>query len=344
MREAISNYCARIGKDPLLVQGLGGNVSWKEGKTLWIKASGRCLAEAEKDDIFVPVVLDELRIALAETPVPQLPGRTGGNAHRPSIETFMHVAMPQKIVVHLHAIEALAVLVRSDAHETLRICLGSRFSWTWVPYRQPGAALAQAVAHALYRTPDANVVFLQNHGILVGGETIEHIDGCLADISSDLKQDLSISDDFEPHPDAPFLPSALHVGPMDYVAIEDERVQSMVHIWALYQRLSEAWALYPDHIVFLGEKAPVFENRADAEKYGRRYRPTLLFIKDDGVFVKPGFDNTQLAQLKCYYDIISRQREHHILVELDQKDRDDLTHWEAERYRVEASRQKGSKI
>ena len=203
MREAINNYCARIGKDPLLVQGPGGNVSWKDGKTLWIKASGTCLADAKKDDIFVPVVLDELRSALAETPFPQLPGRMAGNAPRPSIETFMHVALPQKVVVHLHAIEALAVLVRSDAHEALRTRLGSRFSWTWVPYRQPGAALAQAVALALHRTPDANIVFLQNHGILAGGEDIEHIDRCLADIISVLKQDLAVSNDFETHPAPP---------------------------------------------------------------------------------------------------------------------------------------------
>ena len=337
MREAISNYCAHIGKDPLLVQGPGGNVSWKEGKTLWIKASGTCLADAGKDDIFVPVVLDELRSALAETPVPQLPGRTGGNAPRSSIETFMHVVMPQKVVVHLHAIEALAVLVRADAQETLRTRLGSRFSWTWVPYRQPGAALAQAVALALYRTPDANVVFLQNHGVLVGGETIEDIDRRLADITSGLKQNLAVSDDFETNAEKP--PSALRIGPLDYVAIEDARLQSMVHIRGLYQRLSEAWALYPDHIVFLGEKAPVFQTRGDAEKYGRRHRPPLLFIQDDGVFVKPGFDKAQCAQLKCYYDILARQGPHHALVELAQKDRDDLNHWEAERYRVEVSRQ-----
>ena len=63
MREAIRNYCTLIGKNPLLVQGAGGNVSGKEDKMLWIKASGTCLADAEKDDIFVPVGLGELRAA-----------------------------------------------------------------------------------------------------------------------------------------------------------------------------------------------------------------------------------------------------------------------------------------
>ena len=42
----VTDYCAHIGADPLLVQGAGGNVSWKEDGTLWIKASGKWLAGA----------------------------------------------------------------------------------------------------------------------------------------------------------------------------------------------------------------------------------------------------------------------------------------------------------
>ena len=48
MREAMMNFCASIGSDPLLVQGPGGNVSWKENNCLWVKASGTWLASAKK--------------------------------------------------------------------------------------------------------------------------------------------------------------------------------------------------------------------------------------------------------------------------------------------------------
>ena len=137
MRHDIRKYCARIGQEPLLVQGAGGNLSWKDGGVLWIKASGAWLADAEKDDIFVPVDLDALRAALARPPHLSLPERTDGGARRPSIETFMHGVMPQRIVLHLHAIEALAVLVRADARETLRARLRNRFRWEWVEYRKP---------------------------------------------------------------------------------------------------------------------------------------------------------------------------------------------------------------
>ena len=35
-----------IGADPLLIQGPGGNTSFKSGDELWVKASGAWLAEA----------------------------------------------------------------------------------------------------------------------------------------------------------------------------------------------------------------------------------------------------------------------------------------------------------
>ena len=334
MRHDIVNYCARIGQETLLVQGAGGNVSWKDGGTLWIKASGAWLADAAKDDIFVPVDLDALRAALAGPPHLRLPERAEGHARRPSIETFMHVVMPQRIVIHLHAIEALAVLVRADALETLRARLRDRFHWEWVEYRQPGAELARSVAAVLGRTPDANVVFLQNHGILVGGDTIEEIDRRIEGLVSALKQDVA-SNESASQP-IHKSPNALHIGSFEYAAIEDARIQSLVHAPELYRRLLEAWALYPDHVVFLGENAAVFETRREARRYAKKRRPPLLFIRGEGVFTKPGFDQAQRTQLVCYYEVLTRQRPQDVLVELTEKDVHDLLHWEAEQYRVNA--------
>ena len=60
----IKSYCAQIGSDPLLVQGAGGNVSWKDGNTLWIKGSGSWLSDALDDEIFIPVDLYNLNKAI----------------------------------------------------------------------------------------------------------------------------------------------------------------------------------------------------------------------------------------------------------------------------------------
>ncbi len=119
-RATLSDYCAAIGADPLLVQGAGGNASWKDADTLWVKASGTWLAEARARDIFVPVDLAHLRGAIATGQLDVTPRPLGDSGLRPSIETLLHALMPQPVVLHLHAVELLAQLVRPGFTEHLR--------------------------------------------------------------------------------------------------------------------------------------------------------------------------------------------------------------------------------
>ena len=96
---------ARLGKDPLQVQGPGGNTSVKDGDVMWIKASGTELAHADQQDIFVAV---DRAAALAEAN-----GSAGDGSCqeavldpyttlRPSIETTFHAAFDHAVVVHTH--------------------------------------------------------------------------------------------------------------------------------------------------------------------------------------------------------------------------------------------------
>src|SRR5262245_52636510 len=93
---------ARVGKNILLVQGAGGNSSVKDGDVLWVKASGTWLADAENEDIFVPVALSAARAALArgDERVPLAPN--ANTTLRGSIETALHALMPHPVVLHVH--------------------------------------------------------------------------------------------------------------------------------------------------------------------------------------------------------------------------------------------------
>ena len=51
---------ARLGEDLNLVQAGGGNTSWKENGTLWIKASGKWLVNAAREEMFVPVPIADV--------------------------------------------------------------------------------------------------------------------------------------------------------------------------------------------------------------------------------------------------------------------------------------------
>ena len=61
MIKSIIKFCSKISKDELLVQGAGGNVSYKiNDNEMLIKASGTWLEDASKKNIFVNVDLNKL--------------------------------------------------------------------------------------------------------------------------------------------------------------------------------------------------------------------------------------------------------------------------------------------
>lgn len=116
LHAAIVDFCARIGRDRLLVQGAGGNVSYKSNGALWIKASGTWLADAASQEIFVPVDLAHLQSAIARDDFEVSPISRDVDARlRPSIETLLHALLPHAVVAHLHEINALVHLVQKTA-------------------------------------------------------------------------------------------------------------------------------------------------------------------------------------------------------------------------------------
>lgn len=86
---------AQIGRDPLLTQASAGNTWIKIDGRLWIKASGKWLANALQEDIFVPVDLLELRNCVRQQrPIRATVKNLSGEQLQPSIETAMHAVLP----------------------------------------------------------------------------------------------------------------------------------------------------------------------------------------------------------------------------------------------------------
>jgi len=51
----------QVGRNINLTQGAGGNISYKSGDILWIKASGFWLSEALTKQIFIPLDIHSLK-------------------------------------------------------------------------------------------------------------------------------------------------------------------------------------------------------------------------------------------------------------------------------------------
>lgn len=336
MRQEIIQLCVDLGKNPLMVQGAGGNVSWKDGEVLWVKGSGAWLASADRDDIFVPVDLTDLKEALSNEKFDFKPKVIGKHYYRSSIETMLHALMPTNIVVHLHAVEALTHLVIRDSRDSInrlirKPCLNEARS-AFVEYYKPGPELAKAVYQTLQSNPTSNIIFLKNHGVVVGANTNDEIRELLKNISSIFKPKNM------PHQHALLrsLPSINCGFEAYYNPFFDVEVQNLALDPTLYKRLHSDWVLYPDHAVFLGSIASTFSSWIDFEskKYSLTDLPTLIFIENTGVFIRPDFNMSQAAQLRCYYDVISRIDSNIILDPLSESAISDLLDWDAEKYRV----------
>jgi len=335
LKTSVIEYCSSIGADPLLVQGAGGNVSWKDKDTLWVKASGTWLAEAAEKDIFLPVDLPHLQTAIERGDFSVTPRLSGESLLRPSIETLLHALMPHRVVVHLHAIEILAHLVRDNCQADLESLLDDFTSWAIVDYYKPGAALAAAVSATLAQKPNVDVIFLKNHGVVIGGNSAKQVDNILKRITKALRTtpiiNVRISNEA--------LTKAVY--DLDqYIPVAAREVHQLSVNTALFNRVTRDWALYPDHVVFLGPSASIYKSTIEFLGECKNFKklPELIFIQGIGVFARSTFNNAKIAQLQCYYDILSRQGWNHSLRSLNERQISDLLEWDAERYRVSISK------
>lgn len=328
-RAQVEAFCASAGANPLLVQGAGGNASWKDGDTLWVKASGTWLSDAQQQDIFVPVDLAALRVALDAGNYAVTPIVRGESTLRPSIETVLHALMPHQVVVHVHAIDVLAHLVQRDWQAAIAGRTRLQMRWVAAPYRKPGAELAAAVADALEQGP-ADVVFLENHGVVIGGASVEQVDATLTMLQEAMY--------LAPLPAGPGTApdGTIAAGGAVFTPLAAGPVHGLAQDPALFSHLGDAWALYPDHVVFLGAEAPAWNSAADfAEAVaGGAAIPEFAIIAGAGVYGQPGFGLAKQIQLQCYYDVLARVPAGAAVNTLSMQQIGELLNWESEKYRM----------
>ena len=152
-----------VGRNPLLTQASTGNISLKLDGALWVKASGKWLADASRGKILIPLDLASVRASIRQNIDP------AGLYPEASIETAMHVTMPHRVVLHVHSVNTIAWAVREDAAQQLETRLHG-LRWQWIPYVASGLPLAREIARVLAARPDTDVVVLGNHGLVLGAE------------------------------------------------------------------------------------------------------------------------------------------------------------------------------
>lgn len=331
---------ARLGQRIELVQGPGGNTSIKDGNTLWIKASGKWLADAQRRNIFVPIDLRRAR-ALIKQGIGDLASCViGESGLRPSIETAVHALIEYPVVVHLHSINALAWAVRVDGQSTVVSRLRG-LNWIWLDYVRPGTALATAFCNLLKKRAIANVILLGNHGLVICAGSVGEVEALIKTVEERLVT-LARPWQFPSSKDLEY-----------FAAIPKCRLPTIMDTHAiardpLARQLASDGALYPDHAVFLGRSLPIVAHQRNSSALGviearLALPPYCVIVQEQAVLLGDECSAAAEAMLACCALVVLRQHDPALVRYLAANEVEALGAWEMEKFRKQESAPRLSK-
>lgn len=295
--EQLRELSARIGSNPLLTQASTGNTSIKLDGVLWIKASGRWLADAKHEDILVPLDLCEVKRYISRQVDPAEVYACA------SIETAMHAVLPHPVVLHVHSVNTIAWAVLADGRLRLQRQLDG-LRWQWVPYVPSGLPLAWAIESALALTVDANVLVLGNHGLVIAGDSCEEVMHLLAEVERRLA--------IRPRPAAPADYHGLEeiIEGSGWGLPEDDDIHALA-VDLASQAILSGGILFPCQSMFSNStsrevfQAVEFPLSIDECDSLYRTRPFLM-IEGRGVIVKKTMTSSQRAMMSGLAQVVLR--------------------------------------
>lgn len=357
----------------------GGNTSFKDDETIWIKASGQSLAGLNEDGL---VALNREKLHVISSAVysddpsvreeqvkadMNLSILDQGKGKRPSVETSLHEIIQYKFVVHLHPTLINGVLCSRNAKNIILKLFGD--DALFVPYIDPGYTLFKKLESdiILYRqkfSKEPSIIFLENHGSFVGADTTEEVKKIYSDIVRKIEEHIQPISDTTPLPYNQLLNKVL---PAMRMALSGHqpgiiRFRHNTLIAQYYKNQQEfhkiSHPLTPDIIVYCKTHFLYIEHSSSAEKildslhyqlpnftneYG--YLPRVIVIRDLGIFAIA--DNYAAAEacLDVYEDLIKIS--HYALLcggikLLTPEQISFIDNWEVENYRRKVSAAEGS--
>lgn len=173
-----------IGSDRAVCNWGGGNTSMKttvkdfrglDIEVMWVKGSGSDLATMKAKN-FTGLNLEDIRPLMErdemtdEEMVAYLSHCMIDHTHpRASIETLLHAFLPFKHVDHTHPDAIISLCCADNGKELAKEIFGDRF--VWVPYVRPGFTLSKMIAEGVQQNPNAELVLMEKHGLVVWGDT-----------------------------------------------------------------------------------------------------------------------------------------------------------------------------
>lgn len=346
----------------------GGNTSFKNDEKLWIKASGSSLAVIEEDG-FVCLSRKELKKISEKTYSEKSSEREAqvkADLHaailypenkRPSVETSLHEIIGFPFVVHTHPTLVNALMCANNARELTVELFGE--DALYVEYTDPGYILFKKVEAEIIRfrnekATEPAIIFLQNHGVFVGANTIDEIKSIYnsieAALRSRIKTELPSSQEQSAEGEIADFVSVLSakfdVNPEAVLFSKNELILSFVASLATFEKVNKPFT--PDDIVYcksnyafasgiddLVDVVTEFKNRCT-------YLPKVIAIQGKGILaVEDNLKSAQTVQevfqnmMKVSFYSGNFGGPHF----MTQSQIDFIDNWEVENYRRQISKQ-----
>jgi rhamnose utilization protein RhaD (predicted bifunctional aldolase and dehydrogenase)/NAD(P)-dependent dehydrogenase (short-subunit alcohol dehydrogenase family) len=276
LREMSNKY----GSNPEYVLAGGGNTSFKDNEFLYVKGSGTSLATIDESGF---VKLDRSKLAAIFTNTypkddaareaavlkDMMNARTPGETKRPSVETVLHDVYPTAFVLHLHP----GIINGMTCGKDWRLAFDKLFAKDsiWIEPIMPGYILSIKVKAEISNFEKANgkkpsYLFLENHGVFTGADTIEEIDTLIDDLLNRINSKIKNKPDFSEcafdtdkavliAPAIRVLTSGENLG----VAVFNTNKEIMNFVCSAEKFAKVSPAFTPDHMVYCRDKALFIE-------------------------------------------------------------------------------------
>ena len=308
--EQLSELSHEFGTPDYVIGG-GGNTSAKDANSLWIKPSGSSLKNMNPES-FLEMDRSVIAKLYSNTPLENPherekmalkilaeAKRNPEDPKRPSVETPLHNAYNSTFIVHVHAPLVVGLVCAKNSKDACQRLFPKSL---YVDYVDPGYMLSARTCEEIksYRHEYAcepSAVFLENHGLVVAGDTMEKVRSTFAHIMSILKEEYRKAGiETEIKTDSP--------PPQDHVREITEQMRlAYGEEHASYVEASGPFAvargpLTPDHIVYMGAYAFIGEPTADAlqtfiSKHG--FAPRIVESKSGVISFGTTRNNARLA-------------------------------------------------
>lgn len=331
------------------VKGGGGNTSYKDKDTIWVKPSGTTLVSIAAED-FVAMDREKLNKLNDVTPPTDptereslvkeymLNAKLNPNSSRPTVEAPLHNTLNAAFVVHAHPAVVNGMTCAVNGAKVAQELFPQAL---WINYTDPGYTLCMKVRDEInnYNAKfgkEPSVLLLDNHGIFVAAENSQEINDLFDNVMSVLSNQYKSAG----------ISTELEIGALPD---NDKRESKIEFIKEYYQQDGISIAvsgnfdvpqgpISPDHIVY--SKSYIFSGTPDRDalaefqkKHG--YLPNVI-AWDDMVFGIGATENKASLALEFAQDgaLVSQLAKAFGGIEyLSDSSREFIENWEAESYR-----------